>query len=113
MKTTKLKIDLDGSAITEFCEAFSNLDIDVSDLPFEVVELLRSILKRPGKFFRLNAVPTKGAGNLVARFEPTDLVLDLLSAIRAGDLEGFVVESGLHKEFSRHNGGGAAASERR
>lgn len=86
-----LTIRTDVSAISPFFDA---LLADLSKAPFEVRKLFVDRLSGLPELICLNtdARPTAAAGEVWVCLKPSNALLELVAAFRAGDLDGLVVK---------------------
>ena len=95
-KNITYKLELDSS---QFSEALAELKLYLSDPSNECVEFFLGFIESGGKLFRFGDTATVGASH-VATLKPSDFVNDFLTAARAGELKGFIVEYRLlHGDF--------------
>lgn len=74
-----------------FDESIQRLKLDLLEASHEVVEFFLAFVESGGKLFRFGDTATVGASH-IATLEPSDFVNDFLTAARAGELKGFIVE---------------------
>jgi hypothetical protein len=74
-------------AFSEFKLHFSNISLELRALFFDRIESL-------AKLIRFDTHIAEGA--VIVFFKPSNLLLDLTSAARAGELEDLIVESSFH-----------------
>jgi hypothetical protein len=73
------------SAISDFLHA--------GKVPLQFLDRVLNLLDSPGKLSRITGVTTVGT-DITIRFEPADVLVALVTALRTGDLDSFFLEHG-------------------
>lgn len=74
--------------------------IDANSLPAELREFLLDPVFDASKLARIDSNPAAdGAGDVLVSLEPSDLLLEFLSALRARDVDGNCVQAEAHGSF--------------
>ena len=61
--------------------------------PLQFLDGVLNLLDSPGKLSRITSITTVGTG-ITIRFEPTDVLLAHVAALRTGNLDSFFLEHG-------------------
>lgn len=88
MATNEITLDLDASALEQ---VLNELLENLADAPLKVRELALGFIKRQPQLAVIDSGPASGAV-VPLLLKPSQGLLDLVRAVRAGDLDAFVVK---------------------
>jgi hypothetical protein len=80
---------------TALCETLSTLRglLDARESSLQFLDGVLNLLDSSGKLTRITSSTTVGAG-ITIRFEPSDVLFALVTALRTGNLDSFFLEHG-------------------
>ena len=85
-------IEADAACFLDVLSILSSL-LGSANLPLQFLDAVLKFLDSPGKFVRI-AIITAVATGITIRFEPADVLLALVTALRTGNLDSFFLEHG-------------------
>ena len=92
MTDTDIKIATDAKALLELTSETQAL-LELGDFPLQFLDAALGLLEGPSKLVRIKSNSTLGTGITIA-FEATDVLLALVTALRTGNLDSFLLEHG-------------------
>ena len=85
-------IEADAAYFLDALSILSSL-LGSGNLPLQFLDAVLNFLDSPGKFARITIITAVGTG-ITIRFEPADVLLALVTALRTGNLDSFFLEHG-------------------
>jgi hypothetical protein len=92
MNNQATAIEADIAPLLDTLSALRDL-LDAGKLPLQFLDGVLNLLDSPGKLARITSSTTVGAG-VTIRFEPSDGLFALVTALRTGNLDSFFLEHG-------------------
>ena len=91
-QTSNFPIKTDTTPLLEALSTLSDF-LHAGELPLQLFDGVVNLLDSPGKLSRITSITTVGTG-ITIRFEPADVLLALVTALRRGNLDSFFLEHG-------------------